>query len=251
MRDARLHAYDVFLQKPMPAWGGDLYGDGLRRLHLLHQAHRQAGRRVGGRAGGYPEDLRPAGRPRGGAQVPRRRGRPVRIRDGLPLHPGGPRQEGRDLPGHRVGPAGAPRALPQVLRLPGSARGQQVRRPQHGVLVRRELHLRAQGREAGHPAPGLLPHQLGEHGPVRADHHHRRRGRRPALHRGLYGAAVLHALAPHGRHRDLRPQGREGPLHHHPELGPQHLQPRHAARHRLRGRHHGMGGRQHGLAASP
>jgi Fe-S cluster assembly protein SufB len=24
MRDARLHAYDVFLQKPMPAWGGDL-----------------------------------------------------------------------------------------------------------------------------------------------------------------------------------------------------------------------------------
>ena len=57
-------------------------------------------------------------------------------------------------------------------------------------LVGRLVHLRparGRGRDA---APGLLPHQRGEHGPVRADADHRRRGLEGALHRGLLGAGV-------------------------------------------------------------
>jgi len=38
----------------------------------------------------------------------------------------------------------------------------------------RKLHLRAEGRQGADAAPGLLPHQHGEHGPVRADADHRR-----------------------------------------------------------------------------
>ncbi len=40
-------------------------------------------------------------------------------------------------------------------------------------------------------APGLLPHQRGEHGPVRAHADHRRRGRVRALRRGLHRADLL------------------------------------------------------------
>ncbi len=45
-----------------------------------------------------------------------------------------------------------------------------------------------QGRARRHPAAGLLPDQHREHGPVRADADHRRRGRLRALRRGLYRA---------------------------------------------------------------
>ena len=48
-----------------------------------------------------------------------------------------------------------------------------------------------QGRARRHPAAGLLPDQHREHGPVRADADHRRRGRLRALRRGLHRADLL------------------------------------------------------------
>ena len=45
------------------------------------------------------------------------------------------------------------------------------------VWSRRLVHLRAAGRQGADAAAGLLPHQRGEHGPVRAHADHRRRGR--------------------------------------------------------------------------
>ena len=62
-------------------------------------------------------------------------------------------------------------------------------------LVGRLVHLRAAGREDRDAAPGLLPHQRGEHGPVRAHADHRRRGRVRALRRGLHRADLLDRLA--------------------------------------------------------
>ena len=56
------------------------------------------------------------------------------------------------------------------------------------------VHLRAAGREGRDAAPGLLPHQRGEHGPVRANADHRRRGRLCALRGGLHGARLLERL---------------------------------------------------------
>ena len=71
-------------------------------------------------------------------------------------------------------------------------------------VVGRQLHLRAAGRRGGDAAAGLLPHQRGEHGPVRADADHRRRGLAGALHRGLLGAGVHDRLAALRRRRDRR-----------------------------------------------
>ena len=48
-----------------------------------------------------------------------------------------------------------------------------------------------QGRARRDPAAGLLPDQHREHGPVRADADHRRRGRLRALRRGLHRADLL------------------------------------------------------------
>ena len=94
-----------------------------------------------------------------------------------------------------------------VLRHDHPAERQQVRGAQLGRLVGRLVHLRAAGREGRDAAPGLLPHQRREHGPVRADADHRRRGRLRALRRGLHGADLLDRLAALGGGRDHR-QGR-------------------------------------------
>ena len=71
---------------------------------------------VGGRPAGHQEHLRQARDPRGRAQVPRRRRRPVRVRGRLPQAPGGPRDAGRALPRHGLGAARARGHRQGVLR---------------------------------------------------------------------------------------------------------------------------------------
>ena len=105
------------------------------------------------------------------------------------------------------------------------------------------------GREDRGAAAGLLPHQRREHGPVRADADHRRRGRLRALRRGLHRADLHDRLAALGGGRDHRQGGRPLPLHDDPELVEERLQPRHQARRRLQGRDDGVGRRQPRLEA--
>ena len=116
-------------------------------------------------------------------------------------------------------------------------------------LVRRLVRVRPAWGPRGHPASGVLPHQRGEHGPVRADAHHRRRGLLRPLHRGLHGPDVHHELAALGGCRAHRQAGGAHPVLHHPELVAQHLQPGDQAGRGLRERHHRVGGRQPGLQA--
>ena len=122
---------------------------------------------------------------------------------------------------------------------------QQVRRAQHGGLVRWQLHLRAARGEGRHAPAGLLPDQLREHGPVRADADHRRRGRSGALHRGLLRPGVHHRLAALGGRRDRLQAVEPGDLHDHPELVEQRLQPGHQAGPLRRRGPHGVDRRQH------
>ena len=107
-----------------------------------------------------------------------------------------------------TGAARAPGAVPGVLRLGHPGRRQQVRRAQHRGVVRRLVHLRAEGRARRDPAAGLLPDQHREHGPVRADADHRRRGRLRALRRGLHRADLLVRLAALRGRRDHRQEER-------------------------------------------
>ena len=126
-------------------------------------------------------------------------------------------------------------------------RRQQVRRAQHRRVVGWLVHLRPAGRPRRHPAAGLLPDQHREHGPVRADADHRRRGLLRALRRGLHRADLQVGLAALRGRRDHREEERPRALHDHPELVQQRLQPRHQAGDLRRGRDDGVDRRQHRL----
>ena len=167
--------------------------DRLRQHLLLHPADREAGEVLGRPAAGHQEHMGPARHPRGGEELPGRRRRAVRVRGRLPQAEGGPRGPGRPLPRHGLRPARARGARQGVLRDDHPAERQQVCGAELGRLVGRLVHLRAAGREGRDAAPGLLPHQRGEHGPVRANADHRRRGRLRALRRGLHRAGLLDA----------------------------------------------------------
>ena len=80
MRDFRLKALDVFYQQADAALGGRPFAAQLRRYPLLHEGGRPPGQDLGRRPGRDQEYLRQAGDPRGRAQVPGRRRRPVRVR---------------------------------------------------------------------------------------------------------------------------------------------------------------------------
>ena len=116
-------------------------------------------------------------------------------RSRLPQEPRGPRGAGCPLLRHGHRGARVPRDRPAVLRNRDPAGRQQVRRAQLVGVVGWLVHLRAAGRARRHAAPGVLPDQRGERGPVRAHADHRRRGIVGALRRGLLGAGVLHRLA--------------------------------------------------------
>ena len=195
MRKFRHKSLDYFLARAAADVGRRPDADRLREHLLLHQADREAGELVGGPARRHQGHVGQARHPGGGEEVPRRRRRPVRVRGRLPQAPGEPHGAGRDLPRHGLGPARARGARQAVLRDDHPAERQQVRGAEQRGVVGRLVHLRAAGREDRDAAPGLLPHQRGEHGPVRAHADPRRRGRVRALRRGLHGADLLERLA--------------------------------------------------------
>ena len=162
----------------------------LRRHPLLRARLREVLEDLGRRPRGHQEHVRQAGHPRGGAQVPLRRGRPVRVRGRLPPGPRGPREAGRRVHGHGLGPARARGPRARVLRDDHPGQRQQARRAQQRRVVGRLVRLRAAGRARRDAAAGLLPDQHREHGPVRADADHRRRGLLRALRGGLHRPRV-------------------------------------------------------------
>ena len=66
----------------------------------------------------------------------------------------------------------------------------------------------------------VLPHQRGEHRPIRAHLGHRRRGVVRVIFRGLYGAHARRKPAPRGRRRTRSPRRRADQVLHRAELVP-------------------------------
>ncbi len=95
MLEFRLKALRPLRQAPDAELGRRSVRDRLRQHLLLHQADREAGQDLGRGPGVHQGHLREAGHPRGGAQVPGRRRRAVRVRGHLPLAARGPREAGR------------------------------------------------------------------------------------------------------------------------------------------------------------
>ena len=157
--------------------------DLLRQHLLLHQADRPSGRRVGRVARVGEEDLREARHSRSRAQVPRGRHRAVRERSRLPPQPRRSRRPRRDLLRHGHGVARVSRCRQEAHGQDHPAQRQQVLCAQLRGVERWLVHLRAAGRQGADAVAGVLPHQLREHGPVRAHADHRRRRLRGALHR--------------------------------------------------------------------
>ena len=249
MRDFRLKALEHFELAPDPELGRQPRPDRLRRHPLLRPRLGEEQPRLERGPGGHQKHLRPARHPRGGAQIPLRRRRPVRVRGRLPPGQREARGPGRDLHRHGHRPARARGPGARALGDGDPAQRQQTGGAQLGRLVGRLLRLRAgrgQGRDA---AAGLLPDQHREHGPVRADADHRRGGRRRPLHRGLHGAGLLDRLAALRGGRDRRQAELAGPLHDRPELVAERLQPRHQARRRAREGDDGVGRLQPRLEA--
>ena len=178
-------------QPPAAHLGLAAAGRGRLRQHpLLRPRVREVVAHVGRRPRRHQEHVRPPRHPRGGAQVPRRRRRPVRVRGRLPPGARGPREAGRRVHGHGLRPARARGPRARVLRDGHPVQRQQARRAQQRRLVGRLVRLRPAGRARRDAAAGLLPDQHREHGPVRADADHRRRGLLRALRRGLHRAGV-------------------------------------------------------------
>ncbi len=195
---------------PHPDLGRQPRPDRLGQHPLLRPRLREEQPRLVRGPRGHQEHLRPARDPRGGAQVPLRRRRPVRVRGRLPPGEREARGAGRDLHrhGHRAARARGPGA--RVLGDRDPAQRQQAGRPQLGRLVGRLLRLRPRRRQGRDAPPGLLPDQHREHGPVRAHPDHRRGGLGRALHRGLHGTGLLDRLAALGGGRDHRQAERPG-----------------------------------------
>ena len=230
MRDFRLKSLDHFLARPMPTWGSPALAEvDFDDIHYFVRASERSERSWDD----VPEDVKKTfdrlGIPEAERIVPGRRRRPVRVRGRLPPGQRAARGPGRDLHrhGHRAARARGPGE--GVLRHADPAERQQARRAQQRRVVGRLVRLRAAGRPRRDAAAGLLPHQHGEHGPVRAHDHPRRRGLLRALRRGLHRADVLVGLAALRGRRADRQARLAHPLHDRAELVEQRLQPRHQA----------------------
>ena len=251
MRKFRHSSLDYFNARPLPTWGGDVSEIDFENMYYYIKPTENQADSLGGPAGRHQGHLGQAGHPRGReGEARRRRRRPVRVRGRLPQDSGAPRpKQGVIFLDMDSGLREHEELVKQYFGTIIPLERQQVRRAEQRRLVGRLVHLRPEGRQDRAAAPGLLPDQRREHGPVRAHADHRRRGRLRALRRGLHRADLLERLAALGGRRDRREEGRPLPLHDDPELVEQRLQPRHQARRRLRGRDDGVGRREPRLEA--
>ena len=251
MREYRHEALDIFYAKPMPRWGNSALLDAIDFDDIHYYLKSSAG--SANDWDDVPENIKNTFDRLGIPEAEQKflAGVTAQYESEVVYHSmhEAVAKQGVIFTRHGHGAARAPGDRQEVLGHGDPAAGQQVRRAQQRGLVGRLVHLRAAQHQGGDPAAGLLPHQRREHGPVRADPDHRRRGQLGALHRGLHGAGLLHQQPALGGGRAGGAQGRPHPLHHHPELVQQHLQPGDQAGPRPRGRGHRVGGRQHRLQA--
>ncbi len=241
MRDFRLKALDHFLERPVPQWGANLNQIDFDDIHYFVRASERAEHSWDD----VPEDIKNTFDKLGIPEAERMFLAGVgaqyesevvyhQIREDL-------EKEGVIFTDMDTGLREYEDVVREHFAIGDPRERQHARRAQLGRLVGRLVRLRAEGRQGRDAAAGLLPDQHREHGPVRADADHRRRGLRRALHRGLHGAGLLDRLAALRGRRADRPSRRPDPLHDRPELVAERLQPRHQAGDGGRARHRRVG----------
>ncbi len=254
-RKAALEAYEA---EEVPTWRrSGFWTTTLRKLELDSlEPRRYEARRRAARAGARGHRRRPAGRPDRAARREHhpRLGRPGRGRAGRDRQP--LEQAAEEHSGAGAG----------VVHAPPLPRGGQVLRRQRGVLDRRRVRARAQGRARGAPDPDRLPDRRARHRAVRAHPGGGGRARRVPDPRVLPRHAHRRPGAARRRLRAVRAAGVEGEGRPLPGLGPgrglRHLHqadrdrarrpreldphpPRRAADQAAPGHHHRRGGLGH------
>ena len=191
MREFRLKALDHFLARPMPTWGSPMLAEvDFDDIHYFVRASERAERSWDD----VPEDVKKTFDRLGIPEAERKflAGVGAQYESEFVYH-----QVNEQLEAQGVVFMDMDTALREhedlvarVHRHAHPAERQQARGAQQRRVVGRLVRLRPAGRPRRDAAAGLLPHQHGEHGPVRADDHHRRRGLLRALRRGLHRADV-------------------------------------------------------------
>ena len=189
--DMRLKGLKYFGRKPHAELGCRSVRHRLRQHQVLRAVHREAGRELGRAARRYQEHLRQARHPRGGKAAG--------------SSPAWPPSTSPRSSTTRSGKTSRKRASSSWTRTRRSSEHPDLFREYFGTvippgdnkfaalntrgLVRRLASSTCRkGVKVRHPAAGLFPHQHREHGPVRADPDHRRRGRLRPLRRRLHRA---------------------------------------------------------------
>ena len=191
MREFRLKALDHFLARPQPTWGSPLLAEvDYDNIHYFVRASEKSSRTWDD----VPDDIKRTFDKLGIPEAERKflAGVGAQYESEVVYHQVREDLEkpGRRVHGHGLRPARARGPRARVLRDGHPVQRQQARRAQQRRLVGRLVRLRAAGRARRDAAAGLLPDQHREHGPVRADADHRRRGLLRALRRGLHRAGV-------------------------------------------------------------
>ena len=176
MRDFRHKSLDAFLKRPMPTWGGDLSTIDFDDIYYYIKPTQEAGKTWDDLPAEIKDTFEKLGIPE--AERKYLAGVGAQYESEVIYHK--VREDLEKLGVIFVDPNTASREHEELFRkyfatvIP--AERQQVLGAQQRGVERRQLHLHPEGRQGRDSAAGLLPHQRQEHGPVRADADHRRRG---------------------------------------------------------------------------
>jgi hypothetical protein len=212
MREIRLKAHDVFWQKPTPTWGGDLANLNYDDIHY----YMKAADRQGKTWDDVPAEIKNTFDKLGIPEAERKflAGVGAQYESEVVYH-----SLREDLQKKGVIFVDTDTALREHPDLVREYFGTIIPLYDNKCLVGGLVRLHPGGGEGGYPAPGLLPDQRREHGPVRADADHRRGRGAGALRRGVHGADLHDREPALGGGRDHRQEGGAVPVHDDPELG--------------------------------
>ena len=190
MREFRLKALDHFLARPQPTWGSPMLAEvDFDNIHYFVRASEKSVAHVGRRARRHQEARSTSSAsPRPSASSSPASARSTSPRSSTTRSARTSRSQGVVFMDMDSGLREHEDLVREYFATIIPANDNKLAALNSRRLVGRLVRLRAAGRPRRDAAAGLLPHQHREHGPVRADADHRRRGLLRALRRGLHRA---------------------------------------------------------------
>ncbi len=173
MRQLRHEALDIFLSKPIPTWGADLSAIDYQDIYYYIKPVESQSKSWDDVPADIKETFDKLGIPEAERKFLAGAGAQYESESVYHSLKQEWEKQGVIFIDSDAGLREHPEIYQRVFRHGCSLDRQRFCGAQHRVLVGRLVRLRAEGCPSGHPAPGVLPHQRPEHGPVRAHVDHR------------------------------------------------------------------------------